>query len=172
MSASGRVGTLLMMGKYLRRQFDESHRIDDLNQAIWMMQQAATEAWNAQDSNCASCFNHVGEALFLRYSHGGSREDLEYALASWSSAVSVAEDQDPDFTKYLTNLGTALSRRFYMDGGVNDLDRSITSTERAIDLAQSDHDIEISLNNLGNCLLRRYRNDTMNNTTNDIARTS
>jgi tetratricopeptide (TPR) repeat protein len=151
-----RVESLMMLGRYLRNQFDETNMMENLNQAIDIMEEAVVVNLDTNAAGFISRSNYLGEALLARFQRTGGVNDLHRAISVWSDLV-LAVDNPSELSMLLSNLGSALWTRFRMTGALDDLERSITAKEQALALAPEGYsDLPMLFNNLGNCLLSRF----------------
>ena len=149
-------GYLSNLGIGLRYRYGCTGRLEDLEEAIRVCQQAV--ASTPPDSpELPACLNNLGGGLRDRYARTGRLEDLEEAIrvsqqAVASHAAGLARTAHP-----LNNLGIGLSDRYARTGRLEDLEEAIRVYQQAVARTPPDSpDLPEHLNNLGNGLSDRY----------------
>ena len=97
-----------------------------------------------------------GEA-YKTFERTGSRSDIDAAVIIARTAVSMTQENDPDWAGMVNNLGVMLGIRYDRTGDVADLAEAIGVARQAVAATPDDHpDRAAFLNNLGNKLKSRY----------------
>ncbi|KAI3326476.1 CHAT domain-containing protein [Xylariaceae sp. AK1471] len=138
----------------LAENYRHSGRLEDLNEAIGMMDQAMKMAGRYIQPYMMS---NLGAFLGMRFDRTGSIDDLNRAVNVADQAVNATPADHPDRAMYLNNLGNRLGTRFERTGSINDLNRAVYVADQAVNATPIDHpDRAGRLNNLGSWLGRRF----------------
>ncbi|KAI8628835.1 CHAT domain-containing protein [Xylariaceae sp. FL1651] len=138
----------------LAENYRHSGRLEDLNEAIRMMDQAMEIAGRYIQPYMMS---NVGAFLGRRYERTGSIDDLNRAVDVAGQAVNATPEDHPDRAAILNNLGNWLGTRFDRTGSIDDLNRAVDVVDEAVNATPEDHpDRAGRLNNLGSWLGTRF----------------
>jgi tetratricopeptide (TPR) repeat protein len=144
------------LGNNLRSRYERVGRLEDLEEAIRVTEQAVKVTPNGHP-DLLKMLNNLGIELEKRYERIGRIEDLDEAFRVTEQAIKVAPDDHPDLATCLNNLGNQLERRYERIGRIDDLEEAIRVIMQAIKVTPNDHpDLAVRLNNLGNKLEKRY----------------
>ncbi|KAH8747717.1 CHAT domain-containing protein [Diaporthe sp. PMI_573] len=142
--------------KLLRRRFERTGSMDDLNRAVEVADMAV-DATPQDYPDRASRLNNLGTQLGRRFEWTGSMDDLDRAVDVVEMAVDTTPQDHPDRAGILSNLGALLGRRFERTGSMDDLNRAVEVADMAVDATPQDYPDRASrLNNLGTQLGRRF----------------
>jgi tetratricopeptide (TPR) repeat protein len=149
-------GCLNSLGSWLRRRFERSGEMKDLEEAIDTARQAV-QSTPPDHLNLAGCLNNLGSWLGRRFERSGEMKDLEEAIDTARQAVQSTPPDHPNLAVYLNNLGNRLGSRFEQSGEMKDLEEAIDTARQAVQSTPPDHpNRSMYLNNLGNRLGRRF----------------
>lgn len=142
-------------GAYFRRYWVTGN-LEDLNQAVWYLQQGLKQTpldWSDRPSRCSN----LGAVLSTRYRQTGNLADLEHSIQLCETAVQQTPPDSQDLPARLTNLGNGLSARYQLTGNQADLNRSLSVYEEAVNKTPPDApDMSSRLNNWGTVLEDHY----------------
>jgi tetratricopeptide (TPR) repeat protein len=134
------------LSEVLTRRFDCYGRIDDLQRALAVCEQAFDSA--ETDHARVHVAGMLGRLLRSRWSVMGDRTDLDRAI---SLLQRRPPDDNPSTPARLTNLGSALLNRHELTGNATDLRDAVAAHEQAIALtSENDWQLASRHNNAGN----------------------
>ncbi|KAJ6599697.1 CHAT domain-containing protein [Mycena vulgaris] len=163
-------GSLLgLLGQIWFIQWTKSQTIEELNQAVCVFEDAVRDLpmdtdglhnlGNAllQRIDKPSMLDAYSTALFTRFLHLGTIDDLNKAVSIQEGAVYLTPRDHPNKPLWLCNLALFLLRRFERLGHIDDLTKCLMMQEDGVSLTPDDHPEKPSmLNNLGSFLLTRF----------------
>ncbi|KAJ7182263.1 CHAT domain-containing protein [Mycena crocata] len=148
---SSRSNLLDVLGYICAEQWEVSHVIDMLNQAVCAYEDAGRDG--LADPNYLV---GLGTALFHRFEQCGEASDITKSVNAMEDAVLFTPD-GPERPSRLNNLAAALCSRFERCGDLDDLNRSVSIGEDALHLtANGDPNKAFTYNTLGNSLYARF----------------
>ncbi|KAJ3573299.1 hypothetical protein NPX13_g4752 [Xylaria arbuscula] len=110
----------------LAENYQQTGRLEDLNEAIRIMEQMIEMAGRYTQPFMLS---NLGAFLGRRFERTGSIDDLNRAVNVADQAVDATPADHPDRAGRLNNLGNWLGRRFDRTGSIDDLNRWLSSYE-------------------------------------------
>ncbi|KAN0078521.1 CHAT domain containing protein [Elaphomyces granulatus] len=122
-----RAARLNNLGNMLRRQYERTGDVKDLEEAIQTARQAV-ESMPADHPDRTAFLDILGNQLLSRYERTGEVKDLEEAIQIARQAVELTPADHPDRARRLNCLGTRLGRRYEWTGEVKDLGEAIQIT--------------------------------------------
>ncbi|KAI0868025.1 CHAT domain-containing protein [Hypoxylon argillaceum] len=137
----------------LSERYYMTGHIDDLNEAIRMLQQAISAA---QANDLGGLYTNLAILLRYRYNTTQELEDINGSISSCRSAVSVTPAKTPNRAKMLTHLGVMLGDRYNRTKSLDDLEEATRCSQEAVEENPGRPDKEICLNNLGLRLGEKY----------------
>ncbi|MFF2367856.1 hypothetical protein ACFVU0_34790 [Streptomyces sp. NPDC058122] len=102
-----------------------------LDRAVVLLSRAAAESLPADAVEHSAILTNLGSALYVRFTHRGTAEDLDAAIATFAR---VPGSDTLSFARARNNLAVALADRYQLRGGGRDLDGAIEAAERCVDL--------------------------------------
>ena len=152
-----RLASLNSAGVVFIRRYWARGRVDDLNRALDLWEQAV-KATPTDSPDLPMCLNNLGTGLGDRFARTGREADMEDAIRVYRQAVKATPTDSPRLPMYLTNLGNGLSDRFARTGREADMEGAIRVYQQAVKATPPDSpDLPMYLNNLGNGLRARFR---------------
>ena len=152
----GRAGSLSNLGVALRRRFEWTGALADLEAAI-EAGRAAVGAAPPDDSDRAGRLSNLGVALRRRFEWTGALADLEAAIEAGRAAVGAAPLDHPDRAGFLSNWAMTLCTRFERTGVTADLDRAVQGLQAAAEVTSAGSaEQAMYLSNMAGVLLLRY----------------
>ncbi|TFK23747.1 hypothetical protein FA15DRAFT_705213 [Coprinopsis marcescibilis] len=107
--------------------------------------------------NRPNSLNNLAIALFTRFNHRGSLEDLEQSIVLHKEALGLRPSRHPQRSVSLSNLANVRMARFEYKPNLGDLEECLGLHREALSLRPSPHpDRSTSLNGLGNALRNRF----------------
>ena len=144
---------LTNLGETLRRRFERTLCIDDINASV-SAHEEAVELIPKGHQDLAMYLNNLGIALLDRC---GPMDDMNPLMIANKEAVKLTPRDNPNRPMYLDNLGIAFQRQFDRSGLLEDINQAIVAIMEAIDLTPKHHsDRVLYLGHLGTALRRRY----------------
>ena len=152
-----RLAALHSAGGVFWRRYWAGGRLDDLNRALELWQQAV-EATPPDSPDLPMYLSNLGIGLSDRFRRTGQEADLDEAIRMFQQAVEATPPDSADYSGCLINLGTGLSDRFRRTGQEADLDEAIRMFQQAVEATPPDSpDLPMYLSNLGTGLSDRFR---------------
>jgi tetratricopeptide (TPR) repeat protein len=147
----------------LRRRFDRTGHLDDIDEAVRATEQAL-EALRASDSTpvslVAALQRNLGIARRTRYILDPDPDRLSEVVETFRAALDLIPSSDPGRFRDLSNLANSLADRHDQLGDPGDLDKAIELYETALkETPGSGEERELIALNLGAALAARYRRD-------------
>ncbi|KAF8872483.1 hypothetical protein CPB84DRAFT_1854456 [Gymnopilus junonius] len=149
--------TLLASAAKLIRRFHTSGKLDDLEEAIKLMQEGIAKT-SVQDPNFADILNNLANGLLTRFEYQGSEgADLDEAISLLRQVLKLRPPSNQNRAEFLNNLAAAVSILFEQRGDILDLDEAILLYRQAIQLTPPSHPYYAStLNNLAASFFARF----------------
>ncbi|GDY29880.1 tetratricopeptide repeat protein [Gandjariella thermophila] len=110
------------LARALRLRFDRTRRLNDLDEAMNVYQQALATAGSRAVPHLLA---ELAGTLRTRFEHAGSPRDLDAALATQRRAVDAVTD-DPQRWRFIADLADLLRMRFEAGGTRRDLDEAVS----------------------------------------------
>ncbi|RYP45618.1 hypothetical protein DL768_008055 [Monosporascus sp. mg162] len=140
----------------IRRRFERTDSIDDLNRAVDVAGQAVDITPQDHLDRAAILYN-LGNRLRKRFERTGSIDDLNRAVDVATQLVDATSQDHPDRAIRLNNLGNWFCMRFERTGSIDDLNRAVDIADQVINVTPQGHPYQAGyLNNLGNWLGIRF----------------
>jgi len=151
-----RLGALNSAGGVFLRRYWARGRVDDLNRALDLWEQAV-KATPPDSPDLRMYLNNLGTGLGERFVRTGREADLEEAIRVFQQAVKATPPDSLDLPSGLNNLGTGLSDRFVRTGREADLEEAIRVFQQAVKATTPDSPVlPRYLSNLGTGLRDRF----------------
>ncbi|MFF4396439.1 hypothetical protein [Streptomyces sp. NPDC001480] len=102
-----------------------------LDRAVGLLSRAADAAPPDDAVERSAVLTNLGSALHMRFTHRGTAEDLDAAVAAFAR---VPRSEELSFARARGNLAVALADRYQLRGDERDLDAAIEAAERSVEL--------------------------------------
>jgi hypothetical protein len=147
------------LGGALQLRFYHRGRIEDLNLAITIFQEALEFTTDGlTDPSPAQCTNNLAVALTHRFGRTLSEGDLNRAVSLTQSMTRSTPNTDIPLRALLNTFANASRVRYGWCGDRLDLENAVAAADAAITCPASDQaDKSLSMNTLSVCLQTRFR---------------
>ncbi|MEQ4720608.1 CHAT domain-containing protein [Nonomuraea sp. B19D2] len=140
---------------FLNRRYDWLDDLEDLEQAVGLLQEASAIIPTGHPERCVLSYN-LSYALTRRFERLGVEADMNDAVAAARAAVATDSEEFPRM-EARRNLGNALRHRFIWAEELDDLNEAIQELRAALDDIEDDHPGKPRyLSDLANALRSRF----------------
>ncbi|KAF7358386.1 hypothetical protein MVEN_00888700 [Mycena venus] len=141
------------LGDICSKQWQASRKIEELNQAVWVYEDAVRD--NPTD---IGYLEDLETGLYSRFEQLGDLNDLDKSLLIQQNVLSLTPDGHPNKPLRLNNLVRSLHTRFTQLGDLSDLTKSLEMQQDVVTLTLDDNPQKpVILNNLASLLHTRFK---------------
>ncbi len=132
-----RLPMLNSAGVIFVRRYRAGGRVDDLNRALDLWEQAV-KVTPPNSPDLATYLSNLGNGFGERFERTGRETDLEAAIRAFQQAVKVTPPDSPALARYLNSLGAKLGARFAGTERKSDLEATIRVFQQAVKVTPPD----------------------------------